>query len=200
MTTRDKILKTIAENKPPAVPMPVIDIVSRKNFSLTDEFMLAVVRVGAQVVQVESMEALMLIHRLAGSKQYIINTRPSLGEVDVIGIKGKDARGLSGVYQAWIQGAIGVAENGAIWLGESSMINRLLPFICEHLIIVLDAGNIVVDMHQAYSKTEIDKEGYGVFLAGPSKTADIEQSLVIGAHGARSLVVYLIDKEYKKAE
>ena len=47
-------------------------------------------------------------------------------------------------------------------------------------------------MHQAYQQIDTGKEGFGVFIAGPSKTADIEQSLVIGAHGARSLIVYII--------
>ena len=72
------------------------------------------------------------------------------------------------------------------------MTNRLLPFICQHLVIVLDANKIVANMHEAYRQITIDKEGYGVFLAGPSKTADIEQSLVIGAHGARSVSIYIL--------
>ena len=98
---------------------------------------------------------------------------------------------LNGVDTAIIKGAIAVAENGAVWLYESQMINRLLPFICQHLILVIEKKNIVATMHQAYQQIDTGKEGFGVFIAGPSKTADIEQSLVIGAHGARSLVVYL---------
>ena len=84
-----------------------------------------------------------------------------------------------------------MAENGSIWVAESSMINRLLPFICQHLVLVLERKDIVATMHHAYQQLNTFKEGFGVFIAGPSKTADIEQSLVIGAHGARSLVVYV---------
>ena len=56
---------------------------------------------------------------------------------------------LNGVDTAIIQGAIAVAENGAVWLYESQMINRLLPFICQHLILVIEKKKIVATMHQA---------------------------------------------------
>ena len=82
---------------------------------------------------------------------------------------------LNGVDTAIIKGAIAVAENGAVWLYESQMINRLLPFICQHLILVIEKKNIVATMHQAYQQIDTDKEGFGVFIAGPSKTADIDQ-------------------------
>jgi L-lactate dehydrogenase complex protein LldG len=91
---------------------------------------------------------------------------------------------------AVIQGEIGVAENGTIWVPESNMLNRALPFITQHLVLVLDKNNIVANMQQAYDKLE-GVGNYGVFIAGPSKTADIEQSLVIGAHGARSMMVLI---------
>jgi L-lactate dehydrogenase complex protein LldG len=97
---------------------------------------------------------------------------------------------LEQVDLAVIQGEIGVSENGTIWVPESNMLNRALPFITQHLVLVLDKNNIVANMQQAYDKLE-GVGNYGVFIAGPSKTADIEQSLVIGAHGARSMMVLI---------
>jgi L-lactate dehydrogenase complex protein LldG len=70
--------------------------------------------------------------------------------------------------------------------------NRILPFSTEQLIIVIEAKNIVNNMHDAYAAIDIQENGYGVFIAGPSKTADIEQSLVIGAHGPTDLIVFII--------
>jgi len=106
---------------------------------------------------------------------------------------------LSLVDRAYIKGTLAVAENGAIWLYESQLVNRVLPFICEHLVLVIERQNIVPTMHHAYGLIDTAKEGFGVFIAGPSKTADIEQSLVIGAHGARSLVVYVLPDGFKKS-
>ena len=90
------------------------------------------------------------------------------------------------------EGVLGVAENGAIWIPESRMGERVAPFVTQHLAIVLDKTQIVADMHTAYERIDIAAEGFGVFVAGPSKTADIEQSLVLGAHGPRSLLVVLV--------
>lgn len=100
---------------------------------------------------------------------------------------------LALVDVAILRGQFGVAENGSIWLDETNFGgHRVLPFITQHLVIVLDKTMIVNNMHDAYAQLDVTKTGFGLFLAGPSKTADIEQSLVIGAHGARSLRVFLI--------
>ncbi len=88
-----------------------------------------------------------------------------------------------------IDGEFGVAENGAIWITEEALPHRVAPFICQHL--VIHVSEIVSNMHEAYERLGNVNSGFGLFLAGPSKTADIEQSLVIGAHGARSLTVII---------
>ena len=85
----------------------------------------------------------------------------------------------------------GVAENGAVWLHEPRLTYRVLPFLTQHLALILSAGQIVHNMHEAYERIDFSERTFGVFISGPSKTADIEQSLVIGAHGARSLTIFL---------
>jgi L-lactate dehydrogenase complex protein LldG len=87
----------------------------------------------------------------------------------------------------------GVAESGAVWLGEQVAPVRAGLFLTQHLVLVLARENLVPQLHHAYERlgAAAGRTGYGCFLCGPSKTADIEQALVVGAHGPRSLVIVL---------
>lgn len=99
---------------------------------------------------------------------------------------------LDGTDVAVVRGRLGVAENGAVWIDECGR-HRALLFIAEALVIVLDRNAVVDNMHQAYAALEeAEVPSFGTFISGPSKTADIEQALVFGAHGARSVVVVLV--------
>lgn len=102
-----------------------------------------------------------------------------------------DPHAYAHLHVCVVEGVLGVAENAAIWLPETALGLRALPFIAENLVVVLAGTQLVPTMHEALRKLPTEP-GYGTFLAGPSKTADIEQSLVIGAHGAKSLLVVLI--------
>ncbi len=104
----------------------------------------------------------------------------------------EDPHALETLEVAILDGQFGVAENGAIWLEDRQLGLRALPFATEHLVIVLDRNRLEDTMHQGYEKIAAAHSGFGLFLAGPSKTADIEQSLVIGAQGAKSLRVVLV--------
>lgn len=88
------------------------------------------------------------------------------------------------------ESTLGVAENGAIWC-QNLGTDREKLFMCNDLIFKINAANIVANMHQAYEKISFENAEFGTFIAGPSKTADIEQALVIGAHGAMGLDIFI---------
>ena len=90
------------------------------------------------------------------------------------------------------EASFGVAENAAMWLTDQELSSRLLAFISERIIVLLKADTLVPTMHQAYENIGVEPPfGFGLFMAGASKTADIEQTLVKGAQGAKELAVIL---------
>ncbi len=91
-----------------------------------------------------------------------------------------------------MRGEFGVGENAAVWVDADSLKHRGVLFLSENIILIIDSGKIVPDMESAYELIDFKKLKSGYFISGPSKTADIEQSLVIGAHGAKSLIVFVI--------
>ena len=103
----------------------------------------------------------------------------------------EDPRDLAGTDVAIVRGAFGVVENGAVWIPRAFR-HKAMLFIPEALVILLDRKQIVCNMHEAYAREDFDTYDFGNFIAGPSKTADIEQALVIGAHGARDVTVILL--------
>lgn len=191
MSTRDKILNAIAANQPELVALPTIDLSNvisyEDNFT---QFKNVMESIGGKVELIQDISILKdgFDNDKANGK-LIINTLDDLDKQIIL----LTSFELEKLEKVCIKGSVGVAENGAVWVYESQMMNRLLPFICQHLILVLNKKDIVPTMHHAYAKIDVAKEGFGIFIAGPSKTADIEQSLVIGAHGARTATIYVIE-------
>lgn len=104
-----------------------------------------------------------------------------------------DASDLNGTDVGIIRGEFGVAENGCVWIPQQ-MKEKAVCFISENLVILLPKSQIVNNMHEAYRRIKFNDYGYGTFISGPSKTADIAQVLVMGAQAARSATVLLIDE------
>lgn len=98
---------------------------------------------------------------------------------------------LDGTDVAIVKGCIGVCENGAVWI-QQDLEQRAIYFMAEALVILLDHRDLVNNMHEAYKRIDTGEYGYGIFISGPSKTADIEQALVLGAHGACDVMALII--------
>lgn len=103
-----------------------------------------------------------------------------------------DAKELKDIDLAIVKGNFAIAENGAVWMQDEENRHRCLYFIAQNIVIVLNEDEIVNNMHEAYDKISFENSSFGCFISGPSKTADIEQSLVIGAHGAKSEYVIFV--------
>ena len=101
------------------------------------------------------------------------------------------ATALNGTDVGVVRGIFGVAENGCIWIPQQ-MKEKAVCFISENLVILLPKSQIVNNMHEAYRRIEFNDYGYGTFISGPSKTADIAQVLVMGAQAARSVTIILV--------
>ncbi len=191
MSARETILKAVAMNKPELTELPDMDLSLTIQYpDLIQQFIGMVEAAGGKAYYENSGQDLLNdIAEVKAEGKFMINLLEDLNAEKWANLKTSDLEALDTCY---LRAELGVAENGAMWISEKQMSNRLLPFICQHLVIVLNPVNLVNNMHEAYRQIDAVANGFGVFIAGPSKTADIEQNLVIGAHGARSLRVYLL--------
>lgn len=191
--SKDSILSLIRKNRPAPVELPEIPNFHQPESNLKSIFCEVAQKSGTQVVFAKNIQ---MVNELLPSVFPNLKTTATtitgldsnfnLSEIS-------SAIELDGLDLAILESTLGVAENGAIWISEVENPIRVLPFITQHLAIVLSERDIVDKMHAAYQKIQINATGFGVFIGGPSKTADIEQALVVGAQGARSLTIFLLE-------
>ncbi len=193
MSSREKILTAIKKNQPEGNPLPEVFSVSVANQNSAQRFQTVLTNIGGLVVEVDGWNGIKdhILLNFSESKR-IVSTITELSAITGITDFKNDPHLLEDVDLAILQGHFGVAENGAIWITEDQMGNRALPFIAQHLALVIRKNEIVSTLHNAYDRIEATNYNFGTFIAGPSKTADIEQSLVLGAHGPKSMTVFLI--------
>lgn len=193
MTSRDKILSAVKRNQPVREPLPDLRQLSPVQYDdVVSQFSTVLEAIGGNIIKIQSMSAItdyVTAHFNEG--QRLVTTIEGIDRFDIIHEEA-DPHDLENVQLALVPALFGVAENGAVWISEREMKVRVLPFICQQLAVVLSATNIVQHMHEAYAMIADQQYGFGVFIAGPSKTADIEQSLVLGAHGPAGMTVFLL--------
>jgi L-lactate dehydrogenase complex protein LldG len=194
MSSRNAILDSLRQNVPPpaSLPAPINGI---RYADPIRQFEETLIGAGGKLIRATAPQDLASelanidVYASAAKVASLVPGIPSKN-VDLNAIE--DPHDLEGIDVAIIPGKFGVAENAAVWVpGETLTPHRAIFVITQHLILIVPAGEIVDNLHQAYERIHWSPNSFGIFISGPSKTADIEQSLVIGAHGARSCTVIL---------
>ena len=195
MANKEDILKKYRANVREKFDMP--DLSDIKGVTYPEplvQFVKMCEKVGGQVIEVDKeRDVNVLIRQLFPEAKEIASNLPEI----TIATRNPDtvgrARDLNGTDVGVIRGQFGVAENACVWIPQT-MKEKAVMFISENLVILLPKSQIVNNMHEAYKRIQFDEtyDGYGTFISGPSKTADIAQVLVMGAQAARSATILLL--------
>lgn len=104
-----------------------------------------------------------------------------------------DGQDLVGVSHA----KSGIAETGTLLLASGCENPTTINFLADHHIVIISAKDIKGDMESAWGSLT-KKDGQVVmpravnFVTGPSRSGDIEQKLLLGAHGPRALQIIIV--------
>jgi L-lactate dehydrogenase complex protein LldG len=201
MNAREAILTAVRSNLPqPPVPLPEIPNFGQmggvhpphEEASILIEFDRELRAIGGSSFKVaNAVAAQAKLKELFPNAKVICSAVPEIpGTRRITDVH--DPHELDDVDVGIVRSPLGVAEAGAVWVTQKQLVINALGVLSQHLIVLLDPAAIVQTMHDAYNQIELTASPYGVFLAGPSATGDIEGVMVRGAQGARSLTVLLM--------
>lgn len=192
MNSREKILEAVKNNQPSLQQLPALEQLPAIQYEdKLLQFTSVLKTIGGNVIEISNTnEVIEYVKNNFRDHQNYVTTLPQLEGIKKLD-ENLDAHFLENIEVAVIHALFAVAENGSVWLTDDEMKIRALPFICQHLVVLLNKKDVVNNMHEAYDLIGNNEYEFGVFIAGPSKTADIEQSLVLGAHGPKTMTVFL---------
>jgi len=195
MSSKGDILEKIKQNQPSSISeLPDLSILGLDTYENLDKYKAVLDSIGGAFVEVKDYdEVINYINNNYNAEKRKVTTLPELAEIAATNWVNDDPHNLEDVELTIVKAHFGVAENAALWVTDELLGQRVSVFIAQYLAIVVNKKDLVPTMHQAYERIGNQEYGFGTFIAGPSKTADIEQSLVLGAHGARGLIVFLMD-------
>ena len=190
---REAILAAVRAARPAAVALPDVDAAPRApapgTAELVARFAASATAAGARMVETRRASLAAAVAALHPPAARVLSR---VGSVASTVAEPSRPHDLASLDLLVCEAGLGVAENGAVWLPASRLGERAALFLATEVVVVLDRHAIVADLHAAYARLDVAAEAFGAFVAGPSKTADIEQSLVVGAQGAMAMIVVLV--------
>jgi L-lactate dehydrogenase complex protein LldG len=195
MSSRASFLEKVKQNQPSMVSeLPNLTFLGLETFDILEKYKAVLKGIGGDFVEVKGFEDIIdFVTKNYDIEKRMITTIPELAEIATTDWFNDDPHTLEDVELSIVKAHFGVAENSALWVTDAILGQRVATFIPQYLAIIVNKNDIVATMHQAYDCIGNQEYGFGTFIAGPSKTADIEQSLVLGAHGARGLMVFIME-------
>jgi L-lactate dehydrogenase complex protein LldG len=191
MSVRDEILLSIRANRPKLErPLPAVPLFDdRRPASLLAAFKESLEGMGGVFLDPPSAgDVLAPVRAKIANAKVVCSTVPEVaGNRDIAGVHAP--QDLADVDFAIVRAAFAVAETGSVLLGERELGVNALAYLAQHLIVLVDPADIVINLHHAYQRPEFRSGHYCAFHTGPSATADIEGVLIHGAQGVRSLSV-----------
>jgi L-lactate dehydrogenase complex protein LldG len=196
MSSRDDILTSIRANLPgvdrPLPHVPLFD--GDPPASLLSAFKESLHRMGGVFLDSPaSDDTLAPIRAKIADAKVVCSTVPEIaGNRDITGVGAP--RELADVDFAIARASFAVAETGSVLLSQNDLRVNAIAYLAQHLIVLLDPADIVINLHHAYRRPEFRSGHYASFHTGPSATADIEGVLIHGAQGVRSLTVAPLER------
>ncbi len=189
---KEELLGKLRRNTIQQFDMPEASIDGIKYENTIEQFIEMSHKVGSEVIEAKAGEDLNELIRKAYPEAQVLASNVKGIKVDLNPDMVSEAQDLNGTDVGIVEGDIAVAENGCVWVPQT-MKERVVCFVSENLVILVHRNKIVNNMHEAYRRIHMTEYGYGCFISGPSKTADIEQALVMGAQAARGVTVIIVD-------
>jgi L-lactate dehydrogenase complex protein LldG len=191
MSSRDDILASIRANLPRLDrPLPFVPLFDgHPAATLLAAFKENLERMGGVFLDSPaSGDPLAPIREKIAKAKVICSVVPEIAGTRNIG-EVKATQELADVDFGIVRASFAVAETGSVLLSDADLGVNAVAYLAQHLIVLLDPADIVVNLHHAYRRPEFREGHYASFHTGPSATADIEGVLIHGAQGVRSLSV-----------
>jgi len=190
MSSRDQILGRIRNNRPRLNrPLPEVPLFDSTEISLFETFRQNLERMGGLFLSPPTCgDALTPVQAKIATAKVVCSTVPEIaGNRNIADIR--RPQDLADVDFAIVRASFAVAETGSVLLSDANLEVNSVAYLAQHLIVLLDPADIVINLHHAYRRQEFRDRHYASFHTGPSATADIEGVLIHGAQGVRSLSV-----------